>query len=73
MRVGRRRNAASASPRSTAATASLGSRRVRDALRREPVDDLGVEPVALEQLVPSLSVEDEAGQVISRTVDRRAA
>ncbi len=48
-------------------------RRVRDALRREPVDELRVEPLALEQLVAALPVEDESRQVITRLVDRRAA
>ena len=38
-------------------------RRVRDALRLEPVDDLGVETFRVEQLVLSLSIEDEPGQL----------
>ena len=43
IRVGRRRNAASASPRSTAATASRAYGVYVTPSRREPVDDLGVE------------------------------
>src|SRR5256886_15660030 len=45
-------------------------RRVADALRRQGVDDLDVEPVALEQLIAAAPVEDNPRELVTRLVDR---
>src|SRR5256886_8512958 len=45
-------------------------RRVADALRRQGVDDLDVEPVALEQLIAAAPVEDDPRELVAWLVDR---
>ena len=46
--------------------------RVRD-VRCDPLDDLDVEAIALEQLVAPVAIDDDAGQIVSGLLDRRAA
>src|SRR5512132_3262882 len=48
-------------------------RRVADALRRQGIDDLDVEPVALEQLVAAAPIEDNPWELVAWLVDRRPA
>src|SRR6266496_2397254 len=45
-------------------------RRVADALRRQGVDDLDVEPVALEQLIATAPIEDDPRELVPWLVDR---
>src|SRR6266545_152902 len=47
----------------------LAARRVRDAFEREPIDDLDVEPVAFDELIPAAAVENDPGQLASRPFD----
>src|SRR5712691_44738 len=47
-------------------------RRVGHALRGDPLDDLDVEPVAVQQLVPPVAIQDDAGQLVPGLLDRRA-
>src|SRR5437868_4782181 len=47
-------------------------RRVRHALRLQRVDDLGIEPVALDELIPAVAVEHDAGKLVPGRIDRRA-
>src|SRR5438132_4421346 len=46
--------------------------RVRDPLRCDPLDDVHVETLAAQQLVPSVAIQDDAGQPVPGLVDRRA-
>src|SRR6266496_137093 len=45
-------------------------RRIRDALRRQRIDDLDVEPVAFDELVAAAAVEHDTRQLVAGLVDR---
>src|SRR5205807_3678153 len=47
-------------------------RRVGETLRRQRIDNLDVQAVALEQLVAAVAVEDDAGERVRRLVERRS-
>src|SRR5580765_1218069 len=51
----------------------LALRRVRHTLRRDSLHDVDVEPVAGEQLVPAVAIENDPGKLVARLVDRRSS